>query len=87
MLLNYLHTHATRVCPEITVEQMKAELAGIYDFVLLYPPQGDKGPPRTATVQSKQTLTQVLLAQELGLEALAPARVRKTRVGKTRTRS
>jgi len=86
-LLNYVHTHAKRVCPQITVEQMKAELAGIYDFVLLYPPQGDKGPPRTATVQSKQTLTQVLLAQALGLQTLAPARVRKTRVGKTRTRS
>ena len=84
-LLNYVHTHAKRVCPQITVEQMKAELAGIYDFVLLYPPQGDKGPPRTATVQSKQTLTQVLLAQALGLQTLAPARVRKTRVGKTRT--
>jgi len=86
-LLNYVHTHAKRVCPQITIEQMKAELADIYEFALLYPPQGDKGPPRTATVHSKQTLTQVLLAQELGLQTLAPARGRKTRVGKTRRRS
>jgi transposase len=86
-LLNYVHTHAKRVCPQITIEQMKTELADIYEFVLLYPPQGDKGPPRTATVQSRQTLTQVLLAQELGLQTLAPPRGRKTRVGKTRRRS
>jgi transposase len=86
-LLNYVHTRAQRVCPQITIEQMKAELAGIYEFALLYPPQGDKGPPRTATVQSKQTLTQVLLAQELGLQTMAPTRARKTRVGKTPRRS
>ena len=61
--------------------------ADIYDVVLLYPPQGDKGPPRTATVQSKQTLTQVLLAQELGLATVAPARKAETRMGKTRRRS
>ena len=58
---------------------MKAELAGIHEFVLLYPPQGQKGPPRTATVQNKQMLTQVMLAQALGLQTLAPARVGKTR--------
>ena len=86
-LLNYVHTRARGVCPQITIEQLKTELADIYDVVLLYPPQGDKGPPRTATVQSKQTLTQVLLAQELGLATVAPARKAKTRVGKTRTRS
>jgi transposase len=86
-LLNYVQTRAQRVCPQITIEQLKTELEGIYEFVLLYPPQGDKGPSRTATVQSRQTLTQVLLAQELGLQTLAPARVRKTRVGKTRRRS
>jgi len=86
-LLNDVHTHAKRVCPQITIEQMKAELAGIYEFVLLYPPQGDKGPARTATVQGKQTLTQVLLAEAFGLQTLTPARARKARVGKTRRRS
>ncbi len=78
-LLHYVHRHARRVCPQITVDQLKTELAGIYDVVLLYPPQGQKGPPRTAIVQSKQTLTQVLLAQVLGLDAFAPRRVGKTR--------
>jgi len=78
-LLHYVHSHARRVCQQITVDQLKAELAGIYDFVLLYPPQGQKGPPRTASVQSKQTLTQVLLAQALGFDAFAPRRVGKTR--------
>jgi hypothetical protein len=29
-LLSYLHAQARRVCPQITVEQMKAELEGIY---------------------------------------------------------
>jgi len=78
-LLHYVHTHAQRVCPQITIDQLKTELAGIYDFVLLYPPQGEKGPPRTATVQSKQTLTQVLLAEALGLQTLTPRPVGKTR--------
>jgi hypothetical protein len=67
-----VHLHARRVCPQITIDQLKTELADIYDFVLLYP-------PRTATVQSKQTLTQGLLAQALGLDAFAPRRVGKTR--------
>ena len=80
-LLNYPHTQARQVCPRITVEQMKAELEGIYEFALLYPPQGDKGPHRTATVQSKQTLTQQMLSQTLGLHALSPVKV-----GKTKTR-
>ena len=35
-----------------------------------YPPQGDKGPNRLATVLSKQTLPQQALAKTLGLEQL-----------------
>jgi len=78
-LLNYLHAQARPVCPRITVEQMKAELEGIYEFALLYPPQGDKGPYRTATVQSKQTLTQQMLSETLGLHVLSSAKVGKTK--------
>jgi transposase len=78
-LLNYLHAQARRVCPRITVEQMKAELEGIYEFALLYPPQGEKGPHRTATVQSKQTLTQQILSETLGLQALSSIKVGKTK--------
>ncbi len=78
-LLSYLHAQARKVCPQITVEQMKAELEEIYQFVLLYPPQGEKGPYRTATIQSKQTLTQQMLAEAFGLSELTATRVGKTR--------
>ena len=78
-LLSYLHAQARRACPQITVEQMKAELEGIYQFALLYPPQGEKGPYRTATVDSKQTLTQKMLSEALGLATLMPKRVGKTK--------
>jgi hypothetical protein len=78
-LLNYIHAQARRACPRITVEQMKTELEGIYEFALLYPPQGDKGPYRTATVQSKQTLTQQILSEALGLLTLTPAKMGKTK--------
>ena len=47
-----------------------AELRQIQQFLLLYPPQGEKGPPRIATVLSKQTLPQQLLARTLGLDQL-----------------
>jgi hypothetical protein len=39
-------------------------------FVLLYPPQGEKGPNRVATVLSKQTLPRQALAKTLGLDQL-----------------
>jgi transposase len=77
-LLNYLHAQAQKGCPQITIEQMKDELDGIHEFVLLYPPQGDKGPNRTVTVQSRQSLTQSMLAAALGLHRLRPTRVGKT---------
>jgi transposase len=78
-LLNYLHAQARKVCPQITIEQLQTELNQIQQFVLLYPPQGEKGPYRTATVQSKLTLTQQILAQAFGLDQLAPPKVGKTR--------
>jgi transposase len=77
-LLNYVHHQARKACPEITIEQLKQELADIMQFVLLYPPQGEKGPYRTATIQSKLNLTQSLLANAIGLEKLIPAKVGKT---------
>jgi len=80
-LMNYLHAQAQKVCPQITVEQLKDELEGITQFVLLYPPQGDKGPYRAATIQNKLTLTQTILAEAIGLESLAK------KVGKTRRNS
>ena len=52
------------------MDQLLEELRQIQQFTLLYPPQGEKGPNRVATVLSKQTLAQQNLAKELGLEAL-----------------
>lgn len=71
-LLNSLHAQVLKVCPQITIEQLQTDLNQIQQFVLLYPPQGEKGPYRTATVQSKLTLTQQILAQALALDQLAP---------------
>jgi transposase len=69
-LLNYLRAQVQKACPQITLEQLKDELQDIMQFVLLYPPQGQKGPYRTATIQSKLNLTQSLLADAIGLESL-----------------
>ena len=69
-LLQYLHQRAEAVWPGLSMEQLLEELRQIQQFVLLYPPQGEKGPPRVATVLSKQTLAQQSLAEALGLESL-----------------
>jgi transposase len=69
-LLQYLHKRAEAVWPGLSMEQLLEELRQIQQFVLLYPPQGEKGPPRVATVLSKQTLVQQSLAEALGLESL-----------------
>ena len=53
------------------MEQMLDELRQIEQFVLLYPPQGEKGPQRAAVVESKQTFPQQQLTRVLGLEELA----------------
>jgi len=47
------------------------ELRQIQQFVLLYPPQGEKGPNRVAIVLSKQALPQQALAKTLGLDQLS----------------
>jgi transposase len=70
-LLKYLHRQAHSAWPGLSVEQLIEELRAIQQFVLLYPPQGDKGPHRTTTVLSKQTLPQRQLARALGLDQLS----------------
>jgi transposase len=69
-LLQYIHKKAEAVWPGLSTEQLLDELRQIQQFVLLFPPQGEKGPNRVATVVSKQTLAQQSLAEELGLNAL-----------------
>jgi transposase len=78
-LMNYLHSRVQNACPQITVEQLKSELEDITQYVLLYPPQGDRGPCRTATIQNKLTLTQNLLADAIGLGTLTPPKAGKTK--------
>jgi len=67
-LLQYVHRQAQAAWADLSVEQLLAELEQIKQFVLLYPPQGEKGPPRTAYVLSQQTLAQQALVKTLGLE-------------------
>jgi len=69
-LLQYVHKQAQTAWAGISVEHLLDELRHIEQFVLLYPPQGDKGPNRVATVLSKQTLPQQALAKTLGLDQL-----------------
>lgn len=69
-MLQSIHKQSQAVWPGLSMEQLLEELSQIQQFVLLYPPQGDKGPPRSATVLSKQTLTQQSLAEALGLDRL-----------------
>jgi len=70
-LLQYIHKQAPAAWNGISLEQLLAELRQIQQFVLLYPPQGEKGPNRVATVLSKQTLPQQALAKTLGLDQSA----------------
>jgi transposase len=69
-LLQYIYKQAQTAWPGLSMEQMLDELRQIEQFVLLYPPQGEKGPQRAAVVQSKQTFPQQQLAKVLGLEEL-----------------
>ncbi len=70
-LLQYVHQQAKAAWADLSVEQLLEELEQIQQFVLLYPPQGEKGPPRTAYVLSQQTLAQQALVKTLGLAAMA----------------
>jgi transposase len=70
-LLQYVHQQAKAGWADLSVEQLLEELDQIKQFVLLYPPQGEKGPPRTAYVLSQQTLAQQALVKTLGLAAMA----------------
>jgi transposase len=70
-MLQYIHRQAQAAWPGLSIDQLLEELRQINQFVLLYPPQGDKGPNRAAVVLSKQTLPQQQLVRTLGLEQLS----------------
>jgi transposase len=69
-LLQYVHQQAKAAWADLSVEQLLEEQGQIKQFALLYPPQGEKGPPRTAYVLSQQTLAQQALVKTLGLAAI-----------------
>ena len=69
-MLQHLHKQAQAAWAGISIEQLLQELRDMQEFVLLYPPQGKKGPNRTALLLSKQTLPQQALAKTLALEQL-----------------
>jgi transposase len=69
-LLQYVHKQARIAWADLSVEQLLQELQQIKQFVLLYPRQGEKGPPRAAYVLSQQTLAQQALVKALALETL-----------------
>jgi transposase len=69
-LLQYVHRQSQSAWPDLSVEQLLEQLSQIQQFTLLYPPLGDKGPNRVATLLSKQTLAQQALAACLGLDQL-----------------
>jgi len=66
-LLNYVHRQAIAAWADLSLEQLLEELEQIKHFVLLYPLQGEKGPPRAAYVLSQQTLVQQALVKSLDL--------------------
>ncbi|MGE5946176.1 MAG: IS1634 family transposase [Betaproteobacteria bacterium] len=75
-LLQSVYKKAATVWPGLSMEQLIEELDQIQQFTLLYPPQGDKGPNRVATVLSKQTLAQQSLAEVLALNSLRSTQLR-----------
>jgi transposase len=69
-LLQSIHQQAQIAWPGISMEKLIDELNQIQQYHLLYPAQGAKGPGRVATVLSKQSIPQHLLADSLGLDQL-----------------
>jgi transposase len=70
-LLQYLRRQAELAWPGLSTEQLLDQLRQIQKYNLLYPPQGEKGPNRVATVLSKQSLIQQQLTKILGLDQLS----------------
>lgn len=71
-LLQYLHKQSQSAWPGLSMEEMLHELRQIRQYLLLYPRQGEKGPPRTAVIQPTGTFPQQQLARVLGLNELSP---------------
>jgi hypothetical protein len=57
-LLQYVHKQAQIAWADLSVEQLLQELQQIKQFVLLYPRQGDKGPPAPLIYYPSRPCTQ-----------------------------
>ena len=73
-LLQTIHRAAQAAWPGLSMDRLLEELQRIQQVVLLYPPLGETGPARTATVLSTQTLPQQALVKTLGLDQLHTSR-------------
>ena len=69
-LLQYVRHQAEEAWPGLSVEELKRQLEGIQQIELLYRQEGEKGPGRTVTIASQQTLVQRELSKVLQLEKL-----------------
>ena len=69
-LLQHVRQRAAQAWPGLSMEELKQQLGGIQQVELLYPRQGQKGPPRVVSIASKQTLVQQALVKALDLEEL-----------------
>jgi transposase len=70
-LLQSIHKQAQAAWPGVSMEKLIDELRRTQQHQLLDPAQGSKGPGRVATVLSKQSISQRLLADALGLDQIA----------------
>lgn len=73
-LLHYMHQRASIAgCPDLTLEQICAELRAVRLFDLVYPPATKRSQPPVVSVPSSQSQTQRSLVQALGIDQLIPA--------------
>lgn len=73
-LLNYVRHQIGSAAGDLTLERMIEELDQIRQVLLFYPPQGGRGPARTARVQTPDNITQQILLRSLRLDSLTAAR-------------
>ena len=73
-LLQYMHQRASAAgCPDLTLEQLCAELREVRQFDLVYPPATKRSQPPVVSMPSRQSETQRSLVQALGIDRLIPA--------------
>ena len=77
-LLHYLHRRVIAAgYPDLTLEQLCAELSDVRQLDLLYPPPSGRSKPSVVSVPSSQSETQRRLVQALGIDRLIPASAAK----------